>query len=203
MVFKTKKEGNKLRNFVWIIFGIIFLGGFAVASTFISDIGITTPSINADDWTNATITESQIINLQHTTDTNRSDDDILSVASVYNDTDLILWTNVSGTATYNGDVNIIGFTMLGSDAPKIKYKKFTGTMVSGAGQTSFNSGINALRVLDISCRLTKTNVVMNFVGSTSTATAFNIQMNGASVFITPESSNYQNKPYECLMTYEE
>jgi len=102
-----------------------------------------------------------------------------------------------------GNTNITGFTKLGSDAPNIKFKKFNGTMVSGAGQTSFNSGINALRVFDISCRLTKTNVVMNFVGSTNTATAFNIQMNGVSVFITPESANYQDKSYECLMTYEE
>ena len=89
-----------------------------------------------------------------------------------------------GTTSPATKLEVNGFTKLGSDAPKIKYKKFSGTMVSGAGQTSFNSGINALRVLDISCRLTKTNVVMNFVGSTSTATAFNIQMNGASVFIT-------------------
>ncbi len=107
-----------------------------------------------------------------------------------------------GTTSPGAKLEVNGFTMLGSDAPAIKFKKFTGTMVSGAGQTSFSSGIDTQRVLDVSCRLTKTGVVTYFTGSTSTATAFHIEMNGASVFITPESSNYQNQPYECLITYE-
>ena len=101
-----------------------------------------------------------------------------------------------------GNSNITGYTMLGSDSPKIKYKKFSGTMGAGT-QTSFASGVDALRVLDVSCRLNGGGAVYYFQGDPAT-NGFHVEMNGASVFITTESgSNLVNNPYECLMTYEE
>lgn len=58
-------------------------------------------SINANDWSNITITESQISDLTHTIDTNRSDSDILNVCSVYNDSSINSTQNIESLGFFS------------------------------------------------------------------------------------------------------
>ena len=46
---KSKKGDNKFRNLIWTIFGIIFLVGLTFASTYISDIQISTPELEVEN----------------------------------------------------------------------------------------------------------------------------------------------------------
>ena len=95
------------------------------------------------DWTNVSITESQISNLVHTTDTTKTtrfDALVLTdcsagnlVIGIQSDGAVLcatdaggIWTNVSGTATFVGDANVTG-DIFSNDFQVISYNRTVST----------------------------------------------------------------------------
>lgn len=112
-----------------------------------------------------------------------------------------------GTETPSAKLEVNGFTKLGSDAPAIKVKKFTGTTSSGEASTSFAHGINESKILSVSV-LVKSNAY-GLIPPGFTAVGgyeYYYYVNGGSVTIFNvflNSGNIFSKPYVVLITYEE
>ena len=110
-------------------------------------------------------------------------------------------TSTTATSTFAAGLTVDGYTMLGSDAPAVKFKKFNGTTDADT-QTDIAIGIDETRVLAFSCKVTDGSVY-HMEGSNTVANHFYITINGTTAFIQTVGTNLQSNLYECLMTYEE
>jgi hypothetical protein len=120
----------------------------------------------------------------------------------------ILTSGEVGTATPTAELEVNGFTKLGTDAPAVKMKKLTGT-TSGAQGTSVTlpHGLNVNKILSVSI-LVDYNAG-NCVPPSYTASAnyeYNYFLSGTAVSIyniLGNSSLILGKPVRVLITYEE
>jgi hypothetical protein len=113
-----------------------------------------------------------------------------------------------GTSSPGAKLEVNGYTMLGSGAPKIQMKKLTGTTAATqSGQVSIAHGLTASKILsvDIMVEYSPNNFVhhsyqynggyeFNFFISPASITIANISAN---------SANILSKPYKIIITYEQ
>jgi hypothetical protein len=106
------------------------------------------------------------------------------------------------------DLEVNGFTKLGSDAPAIKVKKYTGTTPGSQGaQINFIHGLDAAKILQVSVVIEYSPG--NYVSGGYTWTGgyeSSVYYTGAAVFVCNRSANSANilsKPFKVLITYEE
>ncbi len=107
-------------------------------------------------------------------------------------------------------LQVDGFTRLGSDAPAIKMKKFTG--VTSDSENDFVSilhGLDASKILGI---LVNVNHVASFRVQDQYDNAFNLGLefsvgwNSSNIFIENHATNSENilsKPFSALVFYDE
>jgi hypothetical protein len=112
------------------------------------------------------------------------------------------------TTTPTAELEVNGYTKLGSDAPAVKMKKLTGTTSSTQGTSvSLNHGLNANKILSISVLVDYS--AGNCVPPSYTAAAnyeYNYYLNGTAISIININGNSAlvlGKPVRVLITYEE
>lgn len=112
------------------------------------------------------------------------------------------------TTAPTAELEVNGYTKLGTDAPAVKMKKLTGTTSSSQGTSvSLNHGLNANKILSISVLVDYS--AGNCVPPSYTAAAnfeYNYYLNGTAVSIINilgNSSLILGKPVRVLITYEE
>ena len=120
------------------------------------------------------------------------------------------WVGI-GTNTPGTRLEVNGFTMLGSDSPKIKMMKITGTTAATEGAfTAVALGVSGSKVLSLYC-LIEYQPGASYMPTESTFTAapgymthMNIQANAVRVWNhATNSENTLSKPFKILVTYEE
>ena len=119
--------------------------------------------------------------------------------------------NVSGLAlkTTTGNVELDGFTKLGSDAttPRIKMKKITGTTPPAPNDfRAFATGVAASKIISLSALVT--NSTFKFIPNTDENGQYyhlRIVDNNVTIFTstTTRSGSIIDKPFTILITYEE
>lgn len=112
-----------------------------------------------------------------------------------------------GTTTPSAKLEVNGYTKLGSDAPAIKIKKFTGTTSSSAGgSTNIEHGLDVgkiigvqMFVLDYADRVIPPSSVLSGkeYGYDLTSTLIYTRL------VAGNSSDITNEPIRILITYEE
>ena len=124
------------------------------------------------------------------------------------------FTSNSGLAlaTGTGNINLSGFTKLGSDAttPKIKMKKLTGTTPTSANPNTWTTIpiglIDVSKILSVSV-LISTNVFQYLPHSTEVGFLYTANVDGTDLLIgvktVTQSTNVMGKPIKVLITYEE
>ena len=122
-------------------------------------------------------------------------------------------THSSNEFNVEGDTRVSGFTQLGSDAPKIKIKKITGT-TSGieGGSTSIPITMDLTKVLSLDAIVQQSNnfIVAPHQPNADSKYSVNMTYNTAvaTTYVTldlasGQSGNILNKPFRILITYEE
>ena len=115
--------------------------------------------------------------------------------------------SINGDATMSADVSIDEYTKLGSDAPKIKMKKLTGTTGSTAGSTVFiNHGLTSTKILSVDVLISEGSQYYSdgYLGSTGREFYYYINPLNIAVRLTSSnSSTLYSKPIKILITYEE
>jgi hypothetical protein len=117
-------------------------------------------------------------------------------------------TELNGEADINGDINIDGFTKLGSSSPNIKMKKLTG--ISASSQNAWVNiahGLTLSKILSVSIIMT----IPSFVNLAPSYTyqpgyEYQYQIAAANIVVinsTANSSNILSKSFTILITYEE
>jgi hypothetical protein len=109
-----------------------------------------------------------------------------------------------GTATPTTKLEVNGYTKLGLDAPKIKYKKLTGT--TGTTTTTIAHGLTGSKILDVSCVIT--NTVGAFVppvykADSSHISYYSMFWSSINIELESQGSAIDVKSYKILITYEE
>lgn len=93
----------------------------------------------------------------------------------------------------------------GVDAPKIAYKKLTGTMGSSSTITSIPHGLDASKILSVNVTILAPNSEYVGIGQRLAAVSFTYRFDATHVTIAPfdsSSTNIFNRPYKILITYE-
>ncbi len=114
-----------------------------------------------------------------------------------------------GTATPDAELEVNGYTKLGSDAPKIKMKKITGTTNSSEGVNKFtaiNPGMTG-SILSVDC-LIEFQTGSYMPPETTLGPGYRAHMTIHSGVVRvwnaeADSGNILSKPFTCLITYEE
>jgi len=113
-----------------------------------------------------------------------------------------------GTTSPNATLEVDGFTMLGSTAPKVQMKKLTGTMAAGQGGQLFVShGLNAAKILSVDI-LVEASPGNNYPPGFQYTSGFeyNYSITSTSIVIgtvSPNAANISSKPFKILITYEQ
>ena len=178
---KNTNKDLRLRNFIWTIFGILFLAGVGIALTTISDTSVITTG---------TVTTSGNSNLSN--------------GAMYIDA-------TSGrvginTTTPNSTLEVNGYTILGSDAPKIKMKKIAGTTGTTPGNsTSITHGLELYKILEVNVLVNGSSgaLVPPVYSGTVDATHYGMYINPTSVILENQGVQINNRPFTVLITYEE
>lgn len=115
-----------------------------------------------------------------------------------------------GTANPQADLDVAGFAKLGSDAPVIKMKKFSGVAPSAAGgTTSLPLGILDSKVLDVQVFINSAaggllSPVTGSLGLTGKEYGWSIQNSVFTLETTLlNSGSVLNQPFNVLVTYEQ
>lgn len=119
------------------------------------------------------------------------------------------WAGVfDGNVGVGINLNVGGFTKLGSDGPAIKYKKLTGTTGANEGdEVAVSHGLTASKILSVSVIVEATATFQIHPGYTLNAEyLYNWYLTGTQIRIWNHSSSSENirsKPFRILITYEE
>jgi hypothetical protein len=156
-------------------------------------------SLTGNSGTNATT------NFIGTTDNN-------DVSIKTNNTEVVHLTTTGkvgiGIATPAAELEVNGYTKLGSSAPAVKLLKFTGTTNSAqGGTTSFLHGVNSSKILAV-------NVLVDFAAGSSIPPSYNANpgyeydyyITSTTIIVWNKASNSSNilsKPIRILVTYEQ
>ena len=117
-----------------------------------------------------------------------------------------------GTTTPEAKLEVNGYTKLGTDAPAVKFKKFTGNTVNTTGNCNTSillAGITDSKILDFSVLIdwgTNDWVKSGYTISTDPDEEFHVYHKDNEIRIcltTSNSNSLKNKPYKVLVTYEE
>lgn len=113
-----------------------------------------------------------------------------------------------GTSTPQAQLEVNGFTKLGSSSPKIQIKKLTGTTNSvQGGQSIIAHGLDASKIISITVLVEwSTNSFLHEGYKWSSGYEFNFYTDATSIYISTISGNSTNilsKPFKVLITYEE
>jgi len=114
-----------------------------------------------------------------------------------------------GTTNPDSELDVNGFTKLGENAPKIKMKKFTGTLAAYPGSTiSFPHGLNFAKILDVSIIAYNSadNRYITVNHSQAVGLQFDYYITSTEIQIenNPENSiNISSAPFKAVITYEE
>ncbi len=113
-----------------------------------------------------------------------------------------------GTPTPTAELEVNGFTKLGSTAPAIKVIKLTGTTGAAQGNTTFMAhGLTSSKILAV-------NILVEYAAGSSVPPSYNgsagfeydYYINGANIAVWTKSANSASilsKPIRVLVTYEE
>nr|MBK9651130.1 hypothetical protein [Bacteroidota bacterium] len=106
------------------------------------------------------------------------------------------------------DLEVNGFTKLGSDAPAVKMKKYTGnTAATANGNINFAHGLNQAKILSVEVLVLQSGgTLYPPENSTSSGAYYHYFVTSTSVYISNDASNSANmlnRPYRVLITYEE
>lgn len=112
-------------------------------------------------------------------------------------------------STEVGNEYVQGYTQLGTNAPKIKMKKITGTTDSSqGGQTTIAHGLDASKIISVTSQVYY-NSNTDFVLPSHTWSAgyeYNLSVDTTNIYVNnsgANSSNILSKPVTILITYEE
>lgn len=113
-----------------------------------------------------------------------------------------------GTNAPTTDLEVNGFTKLGSNAPGVKMIKLTGTTSTfQGGAVSIPHGLNITKILSVSVLVEKTATNLIPPGNTTIAgDEYHYQVTTSQISVTLKSANSGNllsKPVRVLITYEE
>jgi hypothetical protein len=113
-----------------------------------------------------------------------------------------------GTTNPTADLEVNGFTKLGSNAPAVKMVKLTSTTNSfQGGSTSIPHGLSITKILSVSVLVEKTATNLIPAGNTNLAGDefhFQVTTTQIAVVLKPtNSANLLSKPIRVLITYEE
>ena len=101
-------------------------------------------------------------------------------------------------------LEVNGYTKLGSNAPKIKMKKLTGT--TGTGSTTIAHGLTASKILDMSIlvqELSGAFVHPVYTPNTSDISYYQTYFGTDNIILELQGANINSRPYTILITYEE
>jgi len=113
-----------------------------------------------------------------------------------------------GTSTPQANLEINGYTMLGSGAPKIQMKKLTGTTPATQGGTALIAhGLDQSKILsvDVLVEYSSTNYI-HYAYRESAGYEFNFYISGGNLIIVNvngNSANILSKPFRVLINYEQ
>jgi hypothetical protein len=117
----------------------------------------------------------------------------------------IAWTTAM-TLDNSGKLTVNGFTKLGSDAPAIKYKKFTGTTASTeGGLVSIAHGLTQSKILSVQVLITSGNTYPPNYTFTN-GYEYQVYFGGINIQVQNHATNSENilsKPFTVLVAYEE
>jgi len=113
-----------------------------------------------------------------------------------------------GTTTPAAKLEINGFTKLGSDAPALKVKKYSGTTAAAQGNAQLIAhGLDASKILSVTALVEyAVNSWVPASYSTNFDYEFDIYFNGTYIFIVNKTGNSAailSKPFKVMVTYEE
>ncbi len=104
----------------------------------------------------------------------------------------------------DGNTDLNGFTKLGSDAPKVKMKKLSGTTNSNSSSTTVNHGLNGDKILAIDVWIKSTNGVRYPPHSHQSSTnTYRIRILTGDIIMNDLEADLRDRPYTILITYEE
>lgn len=119
---------------------------------------------------------------------------------LYND---VLLRNLGiGTTAPDAKLEVNGFTKLGSDAPKIKIKKYTGTMDNDSA-THFAHGLTRSKIISSSIQIESSVPDWQFPGNAYSNKGYHWYIDNTNVEITDVGSDLQGRTYIVVLTYEE
>lgn len=113
-----------------------------------------------------------------------------------------------GTTTPTATLEVNGYTKLGSTAPAIKMKKFTGnTATTSNSSVTITHGLTQSKIIGVQVLVSSTSNTMYPPGATSSSGGnYTYAVTSSSILIINEATNSQfilNRPYTVLVTYEE